>query len=138
MNLTGRPISVAYAVLLAGCATFALRQTQGIMFGMGESGGALGLVAGAFLSVTVISTAALAVAALGSWTRWPVFSLIGIVSAVGVLPAASLYCRQTMDASYWQYNSPWVAAGDILAFVLDIAAVWLSWLRFRQLIRRVN
>ena len=138
MNLTGRPISIAYAVLLAGCAGFALRQTEGIMFGIGESPGAIGFAAGAFLSVTVLSTAALAIAALGSWTRWPVFSLIGIVRAVGILPTATLFFRQTMDATYWQYNGPWAAVADILPLFLDIAVVWLSWLRFRQLTRRVS
>jgi hypothetical protein len=133
MNLTGRPISIAYAILLAGCAWLAWRQMLGLGFAMGETAGGIGLSGDAFLIVTAISIAGLALASLGSWTRWPFFSLIATLSLIGVLPMASIYFKQSLDVPIWHYNSPWVGASEILAFVLDIAAIWLSWLRFRHL-----
>ena len=65
MNLTGRPISIAYAILLAGCAWHAWRQMEGMMFAFGEYVGPRGLLAPAFLIITAFSIVALAVAVLG-------------------------------------------------------------------------
>ncbi|HUD55964.1 MAG TPA: hypothetical protein VMR02_12095 [Terracidiphilus sp.] len=121
MNLTRWPVTVVYAVLLLGCVGFALYQTWGAMFAMGESETAVGLVAGAFLIVTVLGAAGLVIGALGSWTRWRSYSVIALVGALGVLPMAALFCRQNRGAI------------DFLAIALDLAAVSLSWLRFRQL-----
>ena len=134
MNLTGRPVSIAYAVLLAGCAWLAWRQLFGMMFAMGESE-TTGFLASALVIGSALGIVALAVAALGSWTRRPFFSMIAMLGSIGVLPMASIYFKQSMGATIWQYNAPWVGATGILALVLDIAAVWISRLRFRQLVR---
>src|ERR1035441_1929221 len=121
MNLTGRPISIAYAILLAGCAWLAWRQMLGLGFAMGETAGGIGLSGDAFLIVTAIRIAGLALASLGSWTRWPFFSLIATLSLIGVLPMASIYFKQSLDVPIWHYNSD--LTGACFAWVLDPMAL---------------
>ena len=123
MNLTRWPVTLVYTVLLLSCAGFALYQTWGAMFAMGESETPVGLGVGALLIVTLLGAAGLVIGALGSWSRWPIYSKIPLVGALGVLPIAALFCRQNRGAI------------DFLAIALDLAAVSLSWLRFRQLSR---
>jgi len=108
-----------------------------MMFGMGESGEE-GPLAAVFLIVTALGVAGLALAALGSWTRHPFFPLIATAGFVGVLPEALIYLRQSAEPTIWQFNSPWIAASGIFAFVLDIAAGWLCLLRFRQLVHKTS
>ncbi len=138
MNLTGRPISIALAILLAGCVCLAVWQMFGMMFGMGESGEPASFLADAFLIFTALGILLLAVAALGSWSRHPFFPLAALVGCVGVLPMAAIFFKQSMGPTVWQYNDSWVAGSGILFFALDIAMVWLSWLRWRQLVRMIS
>ena len=136
MNFTGRPISIIYSLLLVVCACLAAYQMFGMIFGMGESG-AVDALAVAFLIVTALGIAGLALAALGSWTQHPFFSLIAMVGFVGVLPEALIFLRQSTDATIWQFNSPWIAASGIYTFVLDIALGISSWFRYRQFARKL-
>jgi len=141
MNLTRWPISVVNAVLLVGCAGFALFQTWGFMFAMGEAETAVGLGVAALLIVTLLGTAGLVIGALGSWSRWPIYSMIPLVSGLCVLPTAVLFFWQEGRAS-WQnmqtgayYSGPFVWASILLPVPLDLAALLLSGLRFRHLKR---
>ncbi len=136
MNLTGRPISIAYAILLAGCAWLAWRQMLGMGFGMGESVGGIGLVGATFLIVTALGIAGLALASLGSWTQYPFFSLIAMAGVIGVLPEALIFLREPNGIPIWQWNDPQFAAPGALVFVLDLLAGLSSWLRFRQLVHK--
>jgi len=43
-----------------------------------------------------------------------------------------------MESTVWQFHSPWVGATGILVLVLDIAAGLWSWLRYRQLVRKIQ
>jgi len=136
VNLTGRPISIIYGLLLAACACLATYQLFGMMFAMGESEES-GLLATGFLILTALGIAGLALAALGYWTKHPFFPLAAMVGLVGVLPEALIYLRQSPEPTIWQWNSPLVAASGIFAFMLDIAAGLWSWFRYRQLVRKV-
>jgi len=136
VNLTGRPISILYGLLLAACACLAAYQLFGMMFAMGESEEA-GLLATGFLILTALGIAGLALAALGSWTQHPFFSLVAMAGLVGVLPEALIFLRQSSQPTIWQWNSPLVAASGIFAFILNIAAGVWSWFRYRQLVRKV-
>jgi hypothetical protein len=141
MNLARWPVTVFYAVLLFSCAWFALFQTWGFMFAMGEAETPVSLGVGALLIVTVLGAAGLIIGALGSWSRWPIYSKISLVSALCVLPTAILFCWQEGMAS-WQnmqtgayYSGPMTWASVLLPVPLDLAALLLSGLRFRQLKR---
>ncbi|MGO9940879.1 MAG: hypothetical protein ACLPH3_24730 [Terracidiphilus sp.] len=141
MNLTGWPVSLLFAVLLVSCAGVALYQTWGFMFAKGEAEAAVGLGVVAVLFVTLLGAAGLVIGALGSWSRWPIYSKIPLVSALCVLPAAVLFCWQ-QGGAYWRntqigvfHYGPLAWASVLLPLPLDLAAVLLSGLRFRQLKR---
>jgi hypothetical protein len=92
------------------------------MFAMGESQ-TTGLAADAFLIVTALGIVLLAVAAIGIWL-WPgTFSLIGCIAALVVTPLSLLFFSQSVSSA---------RTGDMPAIVLDMTAVYLSWVRFRQ------
>ena len=137
MNLTGRPISIALAILIAVCVCLAVYQMCGMMFAMGDSGEPASFLPGAFLIFTAVGILLLAVAALGSWTRYPFFSLIALLGSVGVLPMTFIFFKQSMGPIVWQYNDSRVVLSGILFFVLNLAVAGLSWLRWRQLVRLV-
>gem|GEM_PF-5429413 len=123
MNLTRMSVNLVYTVLLISCACFARYQIFGIMFGIGDSGIAIGPIIGAFFIGTMLSALGLLIAAFGSWTRWPAFSIVALGCSLGVLPATILFC--------WA-NRLLTPTIDILAPALDMTAVIWSWLRFRQ------
>jgi len=75
---------------------------------------------------------------LGSWTRYPFFSLIALLGSVGVLPMTFIFFKQSMGPIVWQYNDSRVVLSGILFFVLNLAVAGLSWLRWRQLVRLVS
>lgn len=141
MNPTGKLASTFYAVLLLACGSFAAFDTFAIAFGIGDGGGQVSVAAGTLLVGTLAGGAGLAIASLGSWTRWRTVSLIVLVSAIVVLPAAILYGWQSAYAFWVNSANPhlrmhyglfaWGAA--ILPPFLDLAAVAFSWLRFRKL-----
>jgi hypothetical protein len=138
MNPTGKVVSLVYALVLLGCAAAAGLDVFAFRFGIGDGGGTIGLVAGAFMIGTLVGGAGLAGAALGAWTRWPAVSLIAFVSALVVLPAALLYGWQSANA-FWvnshlgYHYGAWVWASAILPSVLGPAAAVFSWIRFKRL-----
>jgi hypothetical protein len=137
MNLEGKIISLVYAVLLIGCAFFAAFDTFAFAFAIGDGGGHVSLAAGTLLIGTLAGGVGLVIAALGSWIRRPGISLIALVSALMVLPAAVLYGWQSFRA-FWintkhgmHYGcGAWASA--ILPPFLGLAAAGLSWARFRR------
>jgi hypothetical protein len=91
MNPTGKAASLVHALVLPGCAFFAGFDTFALAFAMGNSGGRVGVAAGALLIGSLVGGAGLAIASPGSWTRLPFVSLIALVCALPVLPAAVPY-----------------------------------------------
>jgi hypothetical protein len=138
MNPTGKIASLIYALVLLGCAFFAGFDTFAFAFAIGDAGGQVGVAAGTLLIGTLVGGAGLAIASLGSWTRWRALSLIALVSALVVLPAAVLYGWQSANA-FWintllgMHYGPWAWASAILPPFLGLTAVVLSWVRFRRL-----
>jgi hypothetical protein len=137
MNLKGKFISLIYALTLLGCAFFAGLDAFGFAFAIGDGDGQVGLASGTLVIGTLVGGVGLVIAALGSWTRWRGISLIALVSALVVLPAAVLYgwgngranwinTRHGMHFGWWSW------ASAILPPFLDLAALGLSWLRFRR------
>lgn len=143
MNLTGKFVWFPFFVLLLACAGFAGYQTFGFAFGIGESGGPISAIAAIFLIGTLVGGAGLVIAALGSWSPWRAFSLIALVSVVVVLPASVLFCRQDawamwVNSGLGYHFGAWRWASAILPPFLDLAALWLSWVRFRRLGKPAN
>lgn len=138
MNSTGKVVSLVYAGVLLECAFFAGYDDFAFGFAIGDGAGRVTIPVGALLIATLVGAAGLALASLGSWTRWRSVSMTALVSAVVVLPAAVLYGWQSANAMWinshrgMHYGTPlWTAA--ILPPILDLAAVAFSWARFRQL-----
>jgi len=129
--------SLANALLLIACALFAGFEVFGIAFGIGDGGGSIGLGAGTFLTATLVGAVGCLIAALGSWARSRTVSLIGLTSALLVLPAAFVFCRQDGWA-FWHYSQMgfhyglFAWATVLLPVPFDFAALLLSGLRFRQ------
>jgi hypothetical protein len=138
MNPTGKVASFVYALVLLGCAYFAWFDTFAFAFAIGEGDGQVSFAVGTLLIGTLVGGAGLAVASLGSWTRWRAVSLIALVSALLVLPSAVLYGWLTAKA-FWMntrlgmHFGPWAWASAILPPFLGLAAVVFSWTRFRRL-----
>jgi hypothetical protein len=143
MNLTGKFVWFPSSVLLLACAGFAGYQTFGFAFGMGESGGPQSALAAAFLLGTLFGGAGLVIAALGSWSHWRPFSFIAMVSVMVVFPASVLFGRQDawamwVNSGLGYYFGAWRWSLAILPPFVDSAALWLSWVRFRELGRPAN
>jgi hypothetical protein len=138
MNPTGKVASLVYALVLLACAFFAGFDTFAFGFAIGDGGGQVGVAAGALLIGTLVGGAGLAIASLGSWTRWRAVSLIALASALVVLPAAVLYGWQSASA-FWvnthlgMHYEPWAWVSAILPPFLGLTAMVLSWVRFRRL-----
>ena len=138
MNSTSKVASLFYALVLVGCAYFAWFDTFAFAFAIGEGGGQASFAIGALLIGTLAGGAGLAITSLGSWTRWRAVSLIGLVSALLVLPSAVLYGWLTAKA-FWMnthlgmHFGPWAWASAILPPILGLTAAAFSWLRFRRL-----
>lgn len=133
MNLTGRPISFVYGLLLATCSWLAWRQMLGMLFGMGESASSIGFAGVALLIVTALGISGLALGALGFWIRRPLLSLIAAISVVGILPEALIFLRQSGSITIWRWDNPQFAAPSALIFALNLIAGISSWFRYRQL-----
>jgi hypothetical protein len=147
VNNSRWPISVIYAVLLAACAYFAWQQLFGLMFGMGESGAALGFVGAAFLIVTAFGVLGFAIAAFGVFSRVRAFGVLGLASAIAVLPVAGIFAWQEFHfvtsiaessdpliRSMYQHHT-WDLVKSFLPLALDLAAICLSWLWLRMVTR---
>ena len=138
MDPTGKVVSLFYAILLLGCAFFAGFDTFAFAFAIGDDGGQVGVAAGILLIGTLVGGAGLAIASLGSWTRWRAVSLIALVGALVVLPAAVLYGWQSTNA-FWinthlgMHYGPQAWASAILPPFLGLTVVAWSWARFRRL-----
>ena len=138
MNMRGKALSLVYAFVLLECAFFAGYDDFAFAFAIGDDGAPTSIPVRALLIGTLVGAAGLAIASLGSWTRWRAVSLTALVSAVVVFPAAILYGWQSSNAMWnnshhgMHYGPPlWTAA--ILPPVLDLAAVAFSWVRLRKL-----
>jgi hypothetical protein len=136
MNLTGRPVSIIYGLLLASCAWLAWRQMLGWAFGMGESAGGIGFVGAALLVVTSLGILGLALAALGFLIRPPLLALIAMISIVAILPETLIFLRQSGGIPILRWDDPQFAAPGAIVFILDLVAGLFSWLRYRQLTRK--
>ena len=137
MNPTAKVASLVFAPVLLGCVFCAGFDTFAFAFAIGDSGGQVDVAAGALLIGTLMGGAGLAIALPRSWTRWRVVTLIALVCALLVLPAAVLHAWQSANA-FWVNTHPgmhygpsaWVSA--ILPPFLGLTAVVLSWVRFRR------
>ena len=138
MNLKGKVASLVYALVHLGCAFFAGFDTFAFAFAIGDGGGQVSLAAGTLLIGTLVGGVGLVIAALGSWTRRQGISLIALISVLIVLPAASLYGWQSVNA-FWintklgLHYGFWAWTSAILPPFLCLVAARLSWVRFRQL-----
>lgn len=136
MNPQGKVVSLIYALLLLGCALFAVFDTWAFVFTIGDGGGQVGAAAATLLIATLVGGLGLVLAAVGSWSRWPGMSLIALVSALIVLPAAVLNGLQGVLA-FWintgMHYGLWGWGSAILPPFLDLVAARLSWVRFRRL-----
>ncbi len=138
MNPTGKVVSLIYVVVLLECAFFAGYDDFAFAFAIGDGDGRVTIPIGVLLIGTLVGAVGLAIASLGSWTRWRAVSMTALVSAVVVFPAAILYGWESANAMWinshhgMHYGPPlWIAA--VLPPILDLAAVAFSWARFRQL-----
>ena len=137
MNPTGKVASLVYALVLLGCAYFAGFDTFAFAFAIGDGDGRVSVAAGILLIGTLVGGAGLAIASLGSWTRWRPLSLIALVSALVVLPATVLYEWQSANA-FWvntrlgMHYGLWAWVSAILPPFLGLTATVFSWVRFRR------
>lgn len=143
MNPTAKVVSTVHAALLLACAFFAGFDDLAFAFAIGEGGMQASGAIGALLIATLAGGAGLMIASFGSWTRWRMLSLLALLSAVFVLPAAVFYGWQTTHAIWINshhsiHYSPWTWASAILPPFLDLAALALSWLRFQRLSAQVD
>jgi hypothetical protein len=137
MNPNGKVLLVVYAVVLLGCAYYVGYDTSGVAFGIGESNESIGLVWGTFLIATLVGGAGLVIAALLSWTRWRAVNLIGLACALTVLPLSGIVGCTGVHACWFNAKTITLCprlewASIILPAPLDLVAVALSWLRFRE------
>jgi hypothetical protein len=137
MNPKGKFVSLIYTLALLGCAFFAGFDTFAFAFGIGDGGGQVSLVAGTLLIGTLAGGVGLAIAALGSWTRWQGANVIALISVLIVLPAAVLYGWNGVhafwiDTQHGMHFGLWAWSSAILPPFLGVAAAGLSWVRFRS------
>jgi hypothetical protein len=99
--------------------SFAGFDTFAFAFAIGDSGGQVDVAAGALLIGTLMGGAGLAIAFLRSWTRWRVVSLVALVCALLVLPAAVLYARQSANA-FWVNTHPGMHYGPSAESIFGI------------------
>lgn len=138
MNLQRKIVSLTHALVLLGCAFFAWFDTCAFAFGIGDAGGHAGLVAGSLLIGTPIGGLGLALATVGCWIGWPGISLIALLSALIVLPAATLYGWQEGVRPFWlntqlgRHYGLWAWASAILPPFLGLVVAGLSWVRLRR------
>jgi hypothetical protein len=138
MNPTGKFVSLVYALVPLGCASCAVFDAWAFAFAIGDGGGQPGPAVSALLIATLVGAVGLAIAALGSLARSPVFSLIGFITALLVLPAAALFAWANGRALWWNtrtgaWRSPlWEWGLTFLPPFLGLLAIVFSWLRFRR------
>lgn len=138
MTSTARVVSCVYAALLLACAFFAGFDDLAFAFSIAEGDMQVSGAIGALLIATLAGGTGLIIASFGSWTRWRMLSLLGLVSAMTVLPAAILYGWQNTHAMWINthhsiHYRPWAWASAILPPFLDLAAIAVSWSRLQRL-----
>ena len=152
MKADGVLFAIANFLVLGATACLEFFQLRGMMFGMGESGGPIGLLGSALLIMTALGILGVTIAALGALTGKRAFAVVGLVSCLFVLPMAILYTWAELHADIAASRLPanammsnpvthvsvlqWIVDG--VAVPLDLTAIWLSWLRIRSSPRRIK
>jgi hypothetical protein len=127
MTVNDNISSLVFALLLLACACFAGFDTFAFAFGIGDGGGQVGLTTGTLLIATLAGGVGLIIAAIGSWSRRPGISLLALISAFIVLPAAVLYGWGSVHV-FWHntkvglHYSIWAWASAILPPFLCLVA----------------
>ncbi len=130
-------MTIAYAALMICCAYLAERQTEGIVFAIGDGGGTIypfkpnDPYFGTLFVVIWLGIIALVIAASCAWVKLPAFTVVGIMGLVAVLPYALLWLPQVILGKQLWHESPTMATMYLLTPVFEVAAGWVSLLRLR-------